>query len=216
MSGSASTVHVVDYGVGNLYSVARAIERSGGLAKLTSDPVEIAEAERLLLPGVGAFQDGMLGLKRAGVETAIHDFARSGRPMLGICLGMQMLATESTEHGHHDGLGIIPGRVEAIPTNGLDGNRHKVPFVGWAKLEATQQQKFVGTVLDGLDAEDAVYLVHSFQFKPDCANHRLAVYLYDGMPVTACVRQGNIIGCQFHPEKSAGVGLGIIRRFLTR
>lgn len=211
-----ATIHVVDYGVGNLYSVARAVEKAGGTARLTSDAAEIMAADRLILPGVGAFRDGMAGLRAAGVDGAIRDFAASGRPLLGICLGMQMLATESSEYGRHAGLDIIPGRVEAIPSTGADGRRHKVPFVGWANLEPTRAAGFAGTILDRTGAEDAVYLVHSYQFLPDAAADLVATYRYEDMPVTAAVARDNIVGFQFHPEKSAGVGLRLIERFLGR
>lgn len=208
-------IYVVDYGIGNLYSVARAIERVGGTARLTADPAEIARADRLLLPGVGAFRDGMAGLRRAGVVDAIIAFVASGRPLLGICLGMQMLATESSEYGTHTGLGIIPGRVDAIPAEGLDARRRKVPFIGWADLEPSRPAAFTGTVLSGMGAEDSVYLVHSFQFLPAEPADLLATYHYDGIPVTAAVARDNITGCQFHPEKSGRVGLQLIARFLA-
>lgn len=210
-----TTVHVVDYGVGNLYSVARAIEKAGGTAKLTAKPTEIAGAERLLLPGVGAFRDGIAGLHRVGLDEAIVRFAESGRPLLGICLGMQMLATQSSEYGSHVGLGIIPGHVEAIDAAGPQGCPRKVPFIGWAALEPTRSAAYSDTVLSQLTAEDSVYLIHSFQFLPDDPADLLAIYRYEGLSITAAVARDNIIGCQFHPEKSARVGLRVIERFLT-
>ena len=212
MSGS---IHVVDYGVGNLYSVARAIEKVGGVAHLTADPDVIAGADRLVLPGVGAFRDGMEGLRRAGVIDAIAHFAASGRPLLGICLGMQMLAAESGEYGRHSGLGIIPGRVEAIAPVDAYGVRRKVPFVGWAELHSVREDGFVGTLLSDIVDGDAIYLVHSYQFLPDKPADLLATYHYNGEPISAVVVRDNIIGCQFHPEKSARVGLRLIERFLN-
>lgn len=212
MSG---TIHVVDYGIGNLYSVARAIEKVGGTARLTADPAEIAGADRLLLPGVGAFRDGMAGLTRAGVADAIVAFASSGRPLLGICLGMQMLASGSNEYGAHAGLGIIPGRVESIPTVDRDGRRHKVPFVGWAVLESSRAAGFDETILSDITPEDSVYLVHSYHFLPDDPADLLATYGHGGASITAAVARDNILGCQFHPEKSARVGLRLIERFLA-
>ena len=206
-------VHVVDYGIGNLYSVARAIEKVGGEPRLTSDTIEIANADRLILPGVGSFRDGMSGLTAAGLGDAVRTFASSGRPLLGICLGMQMLATESTEYGVHQGLGILPGRVEAIPSNSPDGQQNKVPFIGWASLASSRPSKFSGTILNGLAADDSVYLVHSYQYCPDQPEDLLATYSYGGMDIAAAVARDNIIGCQFHPEKSGAVGLDIIQRF---
>jgi glutamine amidotransferase len=208
-----SIIHVVDYGVGNLYSVARAIEKVGGEPRLTSDASEIAAADRLILPGVGAFRDGINGLRSAGLDSAVIDFAQSGKPLLGICLGMQMLASKSTEFGEHEGLGLIPGQVRAIPPQAADGSPHKVPFIGWTELAPVRAEGFRGTALSSTEHDEAVYLVHSFHFVPDDAADLLAVYDYDGVPVTAAVARGNIIGCQFHPEKSASVGLQIIRNF---
>lgn len=209
-----SIIHVVDYGIGNLYSVARAIEKVGGTPRLTADPAEIGAADRLLLPGVGAFRDGMAGLHRAGVVEVIKEFANSGRPLLGICLGMQMLATRSNEYGIHAGLGIIPGSVDVIPSGDSDGGRRKVPFIGWADLEPARPDGMSGTLLSGMKQEDSIYLVHSYQFLPDDPADLLATYSYGGIPVTAAVARGNVTGFQFHPEKSARVGLGLIERFL--
>jgi glutamine amidotransferase len=211
MSG---TVHVVDYGVGNLYSVARAVETCGAEARVTASAAEIAAADRLILPGVGAFKNGMDGLGEAGLDDAVREFASKGRPLLGICLGMQMLASTSYEFGEHRGLGLIPGEVRIIPPNGADGVRHKIPFIGWVGLHATRPSGFDRTPLAGLDRTDSVYLVHSFHFEPVDRADRLAVYDYDGIPITAAVTCDNILGCQFHPEKSGSAGLKIIRSFL--
>lgn len=207
-------IHVVDYGIGNLYSVARAITKVGAESRTTSDAAEIAAADRLILPGVGAFRDGMQGLRNASLDSAVIDFANSGKPLLGICLGMQMLASASTEFGEHQGLGLIPGQVEAIPAQAADGSPHKVPFIGWTELSPARAEGFRGTPLSSIESDHAVYLVHSYHFVPDDPADLLATYDYDGVPVTAAVARGNIIGCQFHPEKSAGIGLGLIRHFL--
>lgn len=207
-------IHVVDYGIGNLYSVARAIAKVGAESRMTSDAAEIAAADRLILPGVGAFRDGMQGLRSANLDSAVVDFANSGKPLLGICLGMQMLASTSTEFGEHRGLGLIPGQVEAIPAHAADGSPHKVPFIGWTEMSPARAERFRGTPLSSIEADHAVYLVHSYHFVPDDPADLLATYDYDGVPVTAAVARGNIIGCQFHPEKSASVGLGLIRHFL--
>lgn len=206
-------VHIVDYGAGNLFSVARAIEKAGGTPILTEDFAEIAAADRLLLPGVGAFRDGMSGLTRNGLGEAVQAFAATERPLLGICLGMQMLADRSHEFGVHHGLGLIPGDVVAIPRTGRDGRPHKVPFIGWAALEPTRAEGFGANVLTG--SEDcSVYLVHSYHVEPQDHADMLAVYRYDGMPVTAAIQHGNVLGCQFHPEKSGPIGLAMISRFI--
>ena len=210
MSG---VVHVVDYGIGNLYSVGRAIEKAGGEVRLVESHAEIVAADRLILPGVGAFRDGMAGLAQAGLDDAVRQFAESGRPLLGICLGMQMLASESTEFGTHQGLGLIPGRVLPIPAEGGDGEPHKIPYIGWAELEATRGD-FAATPLAKV-ADGSIYLVHSFHVVPDDPSDLLAVYRYDGVAVTAAIARGNVFGCQFHPEKSGPVGLGNIGEFLA-
>lgn len=207
-------VHVVDYGVGNLYSVARAVEKAGAEVVLTEDHAEIAAAERLILPGVGAFRDGMSGLAERGLDDAIRTFAGTGRPLLGICLGMQMLASESVEFGTYNGLDLIPGRVVPIPRHGTDGLLHKVPFIGWASLEAARPEGFEGTPLDNV-AENSVYLVHSYHLEPEADADLLAIYRYDGIAITAATRRDNVFGCQFHPEKSGPTGLNIVTRFLS-
>lgn len=207
-------VHVIDYGVGNLYSVARAIEKVGAEVVLTEDHAEIATAERLILPGVGAFRDGMSGLAERGLDDAVRTFAGTGRPLLGICLGMQMLASESVEFGTYKGLDLIPGRVVPIPQHGADGMPHKVPFIGWASLEATRAEGFEGTPLNSV-AENSVYLVHSYHMEPESDADILAVYRYDGIAITAATRRDNVFGCQFHPEKSGPVGLNIVASFLN-
>lgn len=206
-------VHIVDYGAGNLFSVARAIEKAGGVPVLTEDLAEIAAAERLVLPGVGAFRDGMSGLTRNGLGDAIQTFAATGRPLLGICLGMQMLADRSHEFGTHDGLGLIPGNVVAIPRTGRDGRPHKVPFIGWAALEPTRVEALNASVLAG-SADCSVYLVHSYHVEPQDPADILAVYRYDDVPVTAAIQRDNVLGCQFHPEKSGPIGLAMISRFI--
>jgi glutamine amidotransferase len=208
------TVHIVDYGIGNLFSVSSAIEKAGGEPRVTRDPEEIALAERLILPGVGAFRDGMAGLRDAGLVEAITRFAQTERPLLGICLGMQLLATLGTEFGTHEGLNILPGKIEAIPAFASDGTPNKVPFIGWADLVPVRAAGFSGTILNGMGRDDAVYLVHSYQFNPLNLSDALAIYNYGSTPIIAAVARDNIIGCQFHPEKSGPVGLSILRRFL--
>lgn len=207
-------VHVVDYGVGNLYSVARAVEKAGAEVVLTENRAEIATADRLILPGVGAFRDGMAGLAARGLDDAVRRFAATERPLLGICLGMQMLASESAEFGNYVGLDLIPGRVVPIPRLGADGTPHKVPFIGWAALNPTRAEGFVGTPLEKVEG-DSVYLVHSYHLEPEADTDLLAVYNYDGLAITAATRRHNVFGCQFHPEKSGPTGLGIIASFLS-
>ena len=209
-------VTVVDYGRGNLFSVTRAFEYWDAEVELTDCATRIGAAERLVLPGVGAFGDAMAEMRRRNLTGSLEDYTASGRPLLGICIGMQLLFEESGEFGTHRGLGLIPGRVEAIPGSGTDGRPHKVPHVGWAPLErAAECATWEDTILAGLDANAYVYFVHSFTARPTDDGDRLADCDYDGRPISAAVHHGSLWGCQFHPEKSGPVGLAILRNFIT-
>jgi glutamine amidotransferase len=210
----SAIVTVIDYGSGNLLSVTRALEHCGATVELSDDPARIAVAERLVLPGVGAFADGMAGLSAAALIDPIRAFAASGRPLMGICLGMQMLASYSDEFGANEGLGLIPGRVTPIPDRTADGEPHKIPHIGWADLILNPGRESADTC--GIADGDAVYLVHSYRFEPEANAHRLADCIYGGLPIAAAIRAGNITGFQFHPEKSGKVGLGILDAFLKR
>jgi glutamine amidotransferase len=208
-------VTVVDYGVGNLLSVSRALEQCGAQVTLAHDPAQIIEAQHLILPGVGAFKDGMDGLRAGGLVAALRHFATTGRPLLGICLGMQMLLDFSEEFGMHEGLGLISGSVVAIPATSAIGVPHKIPHIGWNELQAPDATKWSGTILHDITQGSSVYFIHSFTAFPDDNDCRLADASYDGRLISAVIRSGNIYGCQFHPEKSGEVGLNILRRFLA-
>ena len=208
-------VTVIDYGMGNLFSVCRAIEHCDAEPVLCSDPDEVLRAERLVLPGVGAFGDGMAELERRELRGPLRVAAWEGRPLLGICLGMQMLMNSSEEFGLNAGLGLIPGCVTAIPDTTPAGEPLKVPHVGWNTISETQTMGgWNGTLLEGTPRRSAVYFVHSFAAVPDHDEHRLAECVYGGHRVCAAVARGDIVGCQFHPEKSGPVGLAILRRFI--
>ena len=208
-------VTVIDYGIGNLFSVGRALEHCGAEVKFTSDPALIESAPRLVLPGVGAFADGMKGLRDRGLVEPIRRYAASGRPLLGICLGMQMLAQVSEEFGEHEGLGLIQGRVVAVPDRTISGASHKIPHIGWNGLLVPAAVSWNETLLSDTPEGTAVYLVHSYVVTPEDPAQRLADCLYGGHRICAAIRRGSIVGCQFHPEKSGEAGLRILRRFIA-
>ncbi|HAT1771274.1 imidazole glycerol phosphate synthase subunit HisH [Legionella pneumophila] len=210
-----SSVSIVDYGVGNLLSVARAFQYFDASVNLVSTPEEIMSADRLVLPGVGAFEDGMKGLTTLNFIEPIKQFARSGKPFLGICLGMQMMLSKSTEFGQHEGLGLIAGEVVSVPSHGVDGQLHKIPHIGWNELVSTSEgEDWCHTILKNIPLNSSVYFVHSFMAMPSNPKKRLADTLYDGQAISAVIKDENMYGCQFHPEKSGEVGLEIIKQFL--
>lgn len=212
----SALVTVVDYGLGNLFSVSRALERCGAQVLVSAEPSAIESAERLLLPGVGSFAKGMDGLRARGLIDALRGYALSGRPFLGICLGLQLLFDSSEEFGSHAGLGLIPGKVVQIPGVGADGQRHKIPHIGWNALREVSGGTPWSRSLLGRTAPGAcVYFVHSFTAFPAEEAHRVADCDYDGCRISAVVKRGNVQGCQFHPEKSGEVGLEALRTFLA-
>jgi imidazole glycerol-phosphate synthase subunit HisH len=208
------TVTVVDYGMGNLFSVCRAFELCGGEVVLASTPEEVLAAKRLVLPVVGAFANGMKELQDLQLITTIKQFASSKKPFLGICLGMQMLLSASEEFGECNGLGLLPGRVIPISPTGNGGEPHKIPHIGWNELIRSQGTEWQGTILDGLKENDTMYFVHSYTAIPDNPAHLLASCSYDVRILSAVIRAGSIYGCQFHPEKSGKAGLKMVRTFL--
>ncbi|CAM2765945.1 TPA: imidazole glycerol phosphate synthase subunit HisH [Legionella pneumophila] len=210
-----SSVSIVDYGIGNLLSVARSFHYFDTPVHFVSTPEEILKAERLVLPGVGAFADGMKGLTDLNFVEPIKQFACSGKPFLGICLGMQLMLTKSMEFGEHEGLDLITGEVVSIPLHGVDGQRHKIPHIGWNELVRTPYGgDWSDTILKNVSINSSVYFVHSYMAVPTNPKTRLADTLYDGQAISAVIKDGNIYGCQFHPEKSGEVGLKIIQQFL--
>lgn len=213
---STIDIAVIDYGVGNLLSVRRGLEHCGARVTVTADPDVILGAARVVLPGVGAFADGMGELCRPGLDQVVRQVAASGTPLLGICLGMQMLLDESSEFGVTDGLGLIGGKVIPVPHTGTDGEPHKIPHIGWNALALPPGRKnWNSGLLQGVEPGDAVYFVHSFMARTADPAHTISDCLYDGVRIAAVIGRDNVMGCQFHPEKSGEIGLKILRRFLA-
>ena len=197
-------IAIIDYGMGNLRSVQKAIEAVGYSATVTADPDAIARADKVILPGVGAFADAIAHLRQTGLAEAFTDAVRAGKPCLGVCLGLQLLFDASEEDGEHAGLGLIPGRVVRFPSQpGL-----KIPHMGWNTLEIRR----ASPLLAGLEAEPAVYFVHSYFARPENRDHIIAESNYPG-PFAAMVARDNLIAAQFHPEKSQRVGLTMYANF---
>lgn len=194
---------IIDYGVGNLFSLCSSCKAIGEEAFVSGDASQLAKADRLILPGVGAFEDAARKLNDSGMAEFVRQQAAAGKPLLGICLGMQLLFEKSYEYGCHQGLGLLKGQV--VPMEGKLPANLKIPHMGWNALDVRR-----GTLLEGLSGQ-YVYFVHSF-FAENCEDSLSAVTEY-GIPITAAVEKGNIFGCQFHPEKSGNVGLSILRKF---
>jgi glutamine amidotransferase len=207
-------VAVIDYGVGNLLSVSRALSHCGADVVVTSDPNAIMAAKRVVLPGVGAFAKGMQALVEHRLDSVVHDFAASGKPLLGICLGMQMLMESSEEFGQTRGLSLIPGRVIQVNDRTVDGTIQKIPHIGWSGLVPGSAARWDHTLLNQVSPGESVYFVHSFMAHPTDPSDRVADCMYGGNRVTAVVQRKNVAGCQFHPEKSGEVGLRILKTFL--
>ncbi len=195
-------IGIVDYGMGNLRSVEKGFDKVGVRAELCARPEELDEYDGLVLPGVGAFGDAMENLKRVGMADALIEYIDSGRQLIGICLGMQLLFTYSEEHGRSEGMGVIPGRVLRLP------GEVKVPHMGWNVMNLSQDV----SLFEGVDSGSRFYFVHSFYCLPDEPEWALGKTPY-GVEFTSAVGRGNVWGVQFHPEKSSILGLEILRNF---
>lgn len=199
-------IAIIDYGVGNLFSLVSSFKAIGADAVITSDENIIRQADKIILPGVGAFEDAAKKLRESGLDKTVISLAREGRPLMGICLGMQLLFKKSYEYGCHEGLGLIDADI--LPFEGKLESKLKIPHIGW---NALQIKKADCPLFKYINDGDHVYFVHSYfaqQHISQCAAS--AEY---GIDFTACVQQGNIFGCQFHPEKSGDTGLNILRGF---
>lgn len=213
---NTDNVIIIDYGVGNLLSVKRALEYCGcnGVI-ITSDPEVILNSSKVILPGVGAFTDGMRLLRETGLDTVIKTVVERQIHLLGICLGMQLLFDSSEEFGSSEGLGIIPGKVIKIP---IENNHEsiKLPHIGWSELSHPDSKtKWDGTIMADIQPEEFVYFVHSFMAATENPEDVLAYGNYGTLKITAAIGRGNVWGCQFHPEKSGDVGIKILKRFVN-
>lgn len=198
-------IAIVDYGVGNLFSLKSSLAAIGAEVVVTRDAALLRSAHKLILPGVGAFEDAARKLRECGLDTVIKEEAARGKPILGICLGMQLLFEKSCEFGEHRGLGLIPGSV--VPVAGFIPDQLKIPHIGWNALRMKKSSPLFRFISEG----DCVYFVHSY-FASHCNDCVIADTEY-GQWLTAAVQNSNVFGCQFHPEKSGSVGLAILRAF---
>lgn len=198
-------IAIVDYGMGNLHSVSKAVERLGYKPLVTGEREKILAADGIILPGVGAFGDAMEQLRETSLDSVMKEAAESGKPLLGICLGMQLLFSRSEEHGKFEGLDILPGSVVRFT-----GGDYKVPHMGWNSLQFEKREH---PLFAGLE-EGHVYFVHSYHVLPEVQADLLAVTDY-GQSVTAIVGRGSVYGMQFHPEKSGELGMSLLRNFLA-
>jgi len=198
-------VAIVDYGVGNLFSLESSFAAIGVAVTVTADADVLKKADQIILPGVGAFGDAAEKLRKTGLDAVLKELAAAGKPLMGICLGMQMLFEKSYEYGEHEGLGLIPGKV--VPIADVIPKDLKIPHIGWNGLHFRQKSP----IFEGVNEGDCVYFVHSF-YAADCDESVVATAEY-GAELTAAVAKGNVYGCQFHPEKSGNVGLAILKAF---
>jgi imidazole glycerol-phosphate synthase subunit HisH len=201
---AAATIRIIDYGMGNLRSVEKAVAAIGGRPEISEDPDVVRKSQGLILPGVGAFGDGMAVLRRNGLDKAIYEAVRAGTPLLGLCLGLQMLFDESEEFGKHTGLGLIPGKVLRFQGLGL-----RVPHVGWNQVESLKTDPLLENILEG----SYFYFVHSYYVDPENSEDALTWTEY-GRRFCSIARRGNVWGAQFHPEKSQEAGKRLLRNFL--
>lgn len=198
-------IRIIDYGVGNLFSLQSSLRAIGIDADYTGNPAEIRKADKLILPGVGAFRDAREALRSTGLDRVVQEEAGKGKPLMGICLGMQMLFDRSYEYGEYEGLGLIPGEI--VPMEGRIPKDLPIPHIGWNELMLKQPSPLMKNTANG----DYVYFVHSY-YAETPAEYVIATTDY-GVEMTAAVQKDNVYGCQFHPEKSSEVGLSILKAF---
>lgn len=215
MSSGQPTLAIVDYGMGNLFSVLHAFAAVGQPAEITSDPARLAAADGLVIPGVGAFGIAMEVLERSGIADIVRERVSRGTPLVGICLGMQLMMSSSTEFGSHAGLGIIDGDTVALKASPDLSAEARIPHVGWSPVQPAHANGWTHTPLDGLAAGGDMYFVHSYYVRPKSSDVVLSLSSYRGVTFCSSLVKGNVFGCQFHPERSGVEGLEIYRRIAT-
>lgn len=212
-NGKPLKISIIDYKMSNLFSVRQACENVGLPAIITSDKKDLLDADGVLLPGVGAFGEAMHNLGELDLIEPLKDFIHSNKPFLGVCLGMQLLLSESDEFGVHRGLDVIKGRVIKFPAVSSDGRAIKVPQIGWNQIWGTDNARWDSSPLNGIANGDFMYFVHSFYVLPDDPDDVLTVTKYEGFDYCSSLNRDNIFATQFHPEKSADCGLAVYRNW---
>jgi imidazole glycerol-phosphate synthase subunit HisH len=214
----SANITVIDYGSGNLYSIQRAFAAIGADTQITSSPEDVLNADKVVLPGVGAFETGMSHLQKNGMVTALNEFKESGKQILGICLGMQLLVTQSEENGLHKGLDFIPGIATRFTPFTTTANRFKIPQICWNAIEPPSSGLNIiwdNTILGELKSGAYMYFLHSYCVQVKKEEHCLAVTRYGNETFHSAIQKENVMGCQFHPERSGKQGLSILKSFVT-
>jgi len=214
MSTKREKITVIDYGMGNIFNVVRAFEVFDCDVFITNDYNKIVNADKLLLPGVGAFKDGMSDLKNLNLDSAIQEFSVKERPLMGICLGMQLLMSESEENGRHNGLNLIEGNVFRFKEPNEKSVNYKIPQIGWNKLLEIKSNKWNDSILKGIENNAYMYFLHSYYVHPKDKEVLVSLTNYGQNTFCSVLQKNQIIGCQFHPERSGEIGLKILKNFI--
>ncbi|MEE2774076.1 MAG: imidazole glycerol phosphate synthase subunit HisH [Pseudomonadota bacterium] len=205
---------VIDYGIGNVFSVLRVIEKIGHMGELTSDPKKILRADRVILPGVGSFGQASLKISELNLDATIVEYIASGKPFLGICVGMQLLVDHGSEFGFNSGLGVISGSVKKINLRQEGGMDFPLPLIGWRPVKQTYPGSWENTPMMHLDAEDAFYFLHSYSVEVENPADEIGFYEVGESKLTSIIKRDNVLGVQFHPERSAASGQNFLKNFI--
>ena len=215
---SKAKICIIDYGLGNLFNVQRAFKFLGTNAVVSSSPKEVYKYDKIVLPGVGAFGEGIKNLRKSGLLEVLVESKDKGKSILGICLGMQLLLSESEENGLNNGLAFIPGKVVRFPPSSINGRNYKVPQISWNSITYSESQtnkKWKNSILKDLPDQVYMYFVHSFYARVEKEKDSIALTNYGNTTYTSVVQFENVVGCQFHPERSGKFGLKILQNFIS-